>query len=41
MNITNYESCSTCDDYEGIMPINKEILIYLGEDLEEWADYLD
>jgi hypothetical protein len=32
--------CPRCDEYKGIMPLNKETLNYLGEDLEEWADYL-
>lgn len=41
MDITNYEHCSGCRDYKGIMPLNKETLIYLGEDLNEWKDYLD
>ena len=34
-------ACYPCKEYKGIMPLNKETLIYLGEDLEEWADYLD
>lgn len=33
--------CSRCNEYKGIMPLNKETLIYLGEDLDEWADELD
>jgi len=33
--------CYPCKEYKGIMPLNKETLNYLGEDLEEWADYLD
>lgn len=33
-------SCSRCDEYKGIMPLNKETLNYLGEDLDEWEDYL-
>lgn len=33
--------CYSCNEYKGIMPLNKETLIYLGEDLEEWAEYLD
>jgi hypothetical protein len=41
MNIGSFESCYSCQDYEGVMPLNKETLIYLGEDLEEWKDYLD
>lgn len=32
--------CSWCDEYKGIMPINKETLTYLGVDPEEWEDYL-
>lgn len=32
--------CYPCKEYKGIMPLNKETLNYLGEDLEEWADYL-
>jgi hypothetical protein len=32
--------CNVCDEYKGIMPLNKETLIYLDLDLEEWADYL-
>jgi hypothetical protein len=34
-------ACSRCNEYKGIMPLNKETLIYLGEDLDEWADHLD
>ena len=34
-------SCYPCKEYKGIMPLNKETLTYLGEDLEEWADDLD
>jgi hypothetical protein len=34
-------SCYPCKEYKGIMPLNKETLTYLGEDLDEWADYLD
>ncbi len=34
-------SCYPCKEYKGIMPLNKETLKYLGEDLKEWADYLD
>jgi hypothetical protein len=34
-------SCYPCKEYKGIMPLTKETLIYLGEDLEEWKDYLD
>lgn len=34
-------SCYPCKEYKGIMPLNKDTLTYLGEDLEEWADYLD
>lgn len=41
MDIGNFESCYPCKEYKGIMPLNKETLIYLGEDLEEWAEYLD
>ena len=41
MDIGSFESCYSCQDYEGIMPLNKETLIYLGEDLKEWKDYLD
>ena len=41
MNIGSFESCYSCQDYEGVMPLNKETLIYLGEDLKEWAEYLD
>jgi hypothetical protein len=41
MDIGSFESCSSCQDYEGIMPLNKETLIYLGEDLKEWKEYLD
>lgn len=32
--------CNGCDEYKGIMPLNKETLDYLGEDLDEWKDYL-
>jgi len=31
-------SCPTCHEYKGIMPLDKETLIYLGEDLDEWAE---
>lgn len=41
MDIGNFESCYPCKEYKGIMPLNKETLIYLGEDLEDWAEYLD
>jgi ribosomal protein L40E len=33
-------SCYPCKEYKGIMPLNKETLEYLGEDLEDWQDYL-
>jgi hypothetical protein len=33
-------ACYPCKEYKGIMPLTKETLIYLGEDLEEWADHL-
>ena len=33
--------CSRCNEYKGIMPLNKETLIYLDQDLDEWADELD
>ena len=41
MNIGDFESCFSCQDYEGVMPLTEETLIYLGEDLEEWKEYLD
>ena len=41
MDIGDFESCYSCNEYKGIMPLNKETLIYLKEDLEEWAEYLD
>jgi hypothetical protein len=41
MDIGDFESCYSCNEYKGIMPLNKETLEYLGEDLEEWAEYLD
>jgi len=41
MDIGNFESCYPCNEYKGIMPLNRETLEYLGEDLEEWAEYLD
>ena len=41
MNIGDFESCYSCQDYKGIMPLNEETLKYLGEDLEEWKEYLD
>ena len=41
MNIGSFETCYPCKDYEGVMPLNKETLTYLGEDLKEWAEYLD
>jgi hypothetical protein len=41
MNIGHFESCFPCKDYEGVMPLNEETLKYLGEDLEEWKEYLD
>jgi len=34
-------SCYPCKEYKGIMELTKETLIYLGEDLDEWADELD
>ena len=34
-------SCPTCHEYKGIMPLNKETLTYLGEDLEEWQEAYD
>jgi hypothetical protein len=34
-------SCYPCKEYKGIMPLNKETLDYLGENLEDWEDYLD
>lgn len=34
-------SCHPCKEYKGIMPLTKETLIYLDEDLDEWADELD
>ena len=33
-------SCPTCHEYKGIMPLNKDTLTYLGEDLDEWANEL-
>ena len=30
--------CPTCREYDGLMPLNKETLEYLGEDLEEWLE---
>jgi hypothetical protein len=41
MNIGDFESCYSCQEYKGIMPLNKETLIYLGEDLEEWQEAYD
>ena len=41
MEIGNFESCYPCKEYKGIMPLNKETLIYLGEDLKDWAEYLN
>jgi hypothetical protein len=32
--------CPTCHEYKGIMLLNAETLNYLGEDAEEYADYL-
>jgi len=32
--------CWSCNEYKGIMPLNEETLNYLGEDLEDWAEYL-
>ena len=29
-------ACLICHEYKGIMPLNKETLTYLGEDLDEW-----
>lgn len=40
MNIGDFEDCYPCKDYKGIMPLNEETLNYLGENLEDWADYL-
>lgn len=40
MDIGNFEDCYSCG-YKGVMPLNKETLIYLGEDLKDWAEYLD
>jgi len=33
-------SCPSCNEYDGLMPLNEETLNYLGEDLKEWQDYL-
>ena len=43
MNVYSADAyaCYPCKEYKGIMPLTKETLIYLGEDLDEWADELD
>jgi hypothetical protein len=43
MNVWGSEtiSCPSCNEYKGIMPLNKDTLNYLGEDLDEWQDELD
>ena len=30
--------CPACKEYDGLMPLNKETLEYLGEDLEGWQE---
>jgi hypothetical protein len=32
--------CPDCREYDGLMPLNLETLNYLGEDPDEWEDYL-
>jgi hypothetical protein len=32
--------CPMCREYKGLMPLNEETLNYLGENLEDWQDYL-
>lgn len=32
--------CPECREYDGLMPLDLDTLNYLGEDPDEWADYL-
>lgn len=35
-------SCFRCKEYKGVMPLNLEVIEdYLGEDADDWAEYLD
>jgi hypothetical protein len=34
----NAKSCPDCNEYDGLMPLNRETLDYLGYDLAEYQD---
>jgi hypothetical protein len=34
----NAKSCPDCNEYDGLMPLNRETLNYLGYDLAEYQD---